>query len=255
MGSGRDGARPGRLGLIDQAAPRLRDFSAQPPRLIVIGASAGGVDAVGAALASLGHFSDLPAVIALHIGSAWAPIIARQAGRASTRVCVIANDGDIVRPGLAYFAAGGRDLRLLRLAAGIACRHGESLPDAPSPSVDVLFRSAADALGSAVVGVVLSGMGEDGLRGAEAIVAAGGSVVVQDQRSSAVWGMPGAVATAGLASAIVPAAAIGATLHRHLSGLARPASHGATPVADTSESDARGWDGAADSSNSGRGRS
>src|SRR5262249_12627397 len=84
------------------------------------------------------------------------------------------------------------------------------------PSVDVLFRSAAEAYGPGVLAVVLTGMGEDGLRGCEAVRAAGGWVLVQDEASSVVWSMPGAVARAGLADGVLPLDRLGPEIVRHV---------------------------------------
>ncbi len=100
--------------------------------------------------------------------------------------------------------SGGISLRLRQGRLEEHCR----------PSVDLLFRSAALAYGGGVVGVVLTGMGSDGLEGCRAVRAAGGKILVQDRESSAVWGMPGAVARAGLADQVLPAEAIAGAVTR-----------------------------------------
>ena len=200
--------------------PALRGFAARAPNAIFMGASTGGVDAICAALSSLALFADLPVVVVLHLRAKWAPVVARQAERLVHRRCVVARDGERLSPGIAYFACGGENLRVVRARdGGLAFRSERTPSDDTGPSVDVLFRSAATALGPAALGVVLTGMGEDGLLGARAIVDAGGSVLAQDEASSVVWGMPGAVAKAGLASALIAPAYLGATLHRHFSKL------------------------------------
>lgn len=110
-------------------------------------------------------------------------------------------------------------MRLLRLGASLAIFHKDSPPENfCKPSVDVLFRSAAAAYGPSALGLVLTGMGSDGLAGSRAIVAAGGSLIAQDEASSVVWGMPGAVVQAGLASAVLPLARIAVTISGLLKG-------------------------------------
>ena len=101
----------------------------------------------------------------------------------------------------------------MRFGSSLVISHEDSLPENfCKPSVDVLFRSAAQAYGLAALGLILTGMGADGLAGSRAIVEAGGSVIAQDEASSVVWGMPGAVARAGLASAILPLPKIAAVI-------------------------------------------
>jgi two-component system chemotaxis response regulator CheB len=197
------------------ARPVLRAFARQVPRAIFIGASMGGVDAIGPALASLARCTSVPIVVVLHLRPQWAEIVARRAQYAASRPCHLAMQGDVLRPQTIYFAPGGSNLCVLRAAAGLAFRREPPADGQVCPSVDVLFDSAAKALGPWALGIVLTGMGEDGVAGARAIVEEGGSVVVQDEGSSLVWGMPGAVAEAGLASAILPPAALGPMLHRH----------------------------------------
>jgi two-component system chemotaxis response regulator CheB len=119
-------------------------------------------------------------------------------------------DGELVRPGEVLLAPGGRHLELV----GDAAQPRVRLTDAPPenscrPSADVLFRSAVRLWGEGTLGVVLTGMGRDGLAGARAIAAAGGGVIAQDEFTSVVWGMPGEVVRAGLADAVLPLAQVG----------------------------------------------
>ena len=141
--------------------------------------------------------------------------LTRTAGRPASEV----NDGDVVRAGRIYVARGGRHMRIVR-------RDGEpviALDDGPlinfcKPAVDPFFSSAAAVWGASILALVLTGMGSDGTRGAAEIVAAGGGVIAQDEASSVVWGMPGSVARAGLASALIPLEEIGAKIVRLFSG-------------------------------------
>jgi two-component system chemotaxis response regulator CheB len=126
-------------------------------------------------------------------------------------------------------APGNYHLALKREAAGVrVLLHQGPLENSCRPAVDVLFRSAAEVYGPGVLGVVLTGMGQDGLRGSQAIVEAGGQIIAQDEASSVVWGMPGAVAKAGLAGQILPLNQIGREVnravarHRNVSPLVRP---------------------------------
>ena len=111
-------------------------------------------------------------------------------------------------------------MRLLRMGSSLAICHKDSQPENfCKPSVDVLFRSTAAVYGPSTLGLILTGMGTDGLAGSRAIAAAGGSLIAQDESSSVVWGMPGAVAHAGLASAVLPLNRIAATVGDLLNGL------------------------------------
>ena len=130
-----------------------------------------------------------------------------------------ARDGEEVNAGTIYLAPGGRHMTVAR-RDGIAVI---ALDDGPlvnfcKPAVDPLFSSAAAVWGHKVLALVLTGMGSDGLRGAQAIVAAGGSVMAQDEATSVVWGMPGQVAHAGLCSAVLPLNEIAPKLTRLFAG-------------------------------------
>ena len=128
-------------------------------------------------------------------------------------------DGEEVNAGTIYLAPGGRHMSVTR-RDGIAVI---ALDDGPpvnfcKPAVDPLFSSAAEVWGPKVLGLVLTGMGSDGLRGAQAIAAAGGGILAQDEATSVVWGMPGQVAHAGLCSAVLPLNEIAPRLARLFAG-------------------------------------
>ena len=121
----------------------------------------------------------------------------------------------MARPGTAWVAPGGAHLEVALEKGALRMRLVDGLPEnSCRPSADVLFRSAVRALGGRVLGVVLSGMGFDGLRGCRAIREAGGTVLVQDEATSVVWGMPGNVAEAGLAHKILPIGQVGPEIVR-----------------------------------------
>jgi two-component system chemotaxis response regulator CheB len=208
------------LGAAPSARHASPDFARTPPsqrpEAIVIGASTGGPQALPVLLRGLAPIVPLvPVLIVLHIPPEFAPVVAAQIEKVTKLPTHIAEDGEPVTRGHVYLSPGDRHL-------GIA-REGETaivlLSDDPpenfcKPSVDVLFRTAAQVHGPAVIGIVLTGMGSDGLAGARAIVAAGGAVVAQDFASSAVWGMPRSVANEGLALAVLPLNAIGSAVCR-----------------------------------------
>jgi two-component system chemotaxis response regulator CheB len=126
-------------------------------------------------------------------------------------------DGEIARPGEVLLAPGGRHLELTGDAVQPRVRLTENPPEnSCRPAADVLFRSAVRLWGAGTLGVVLTGMGRDGLAGCRAIVAAGGGVIAQDEFSSVVWGMPGEVVRAGLADAVLPLSQVGVEISLRL---------------------------------------
>jgi two-component system, chemotaxis family, protein-glutamate methylesterase/glutaminase len=184
----------------------LRPFSIISPRVLLIGASTGGPQALRALVAQLaGVCGRVPVLITQHMPPTFTTILAEHLARVSGLPAHEPYDGEPVRPGTIYLAPGGRHMRVTR-------RDGVpvvALDDGPMvnfcrPAVDPLFGSAAQVWGAAALALVLTGMGADGAEGAAAIVRAGGSVVAQDEASSVVWGMPGAVARAGLCAAVLP---------------------------------------------------
>ncbi len=195
------------------AAPlhQLRRFSTLTPRVVAIGASTGGPQALAAVLESLSPYADnVPIFIVLHMPNDFASVVSGYLERLTHRPTSIARNGEIAKPGNIYIAPGNVHLRLARGPVGAIMSYFDGPPENfCKPAVDVLFRSAAKVYGPATLGLVLSGMGNDGLEGSREIVDSGGSVIVQDAETSVVWGMPGAVATAGLASAILPLDQIG----------------------------------------------
>lgn len=176
------------------------------PRAIAIGASTGGIHSLVGFLEAIGTRPPAPIFITQHLPADFLPFLCDQIARRVDLPVVLADSATEVAPGTIYLASGEAHLtvrRNVRRSIEIqlsrsASRHGTF------PAVDPMFTSLADHYGASLCGVILSGMGRDGLIGAEAIVRAGGSVLVQDQKSSVVWGMPGAVANAGLASMICP---------------------------------------------------
>jgi two-component system chemotaxis response regulator CheB len=192
-------------GAPDLADIALRPFPPTPPRVLLIGSSTGGPQALNAILGTIGKVIDnAPVLITQHMPPTFTTILAEHLARTSGRPAAEARDGERIRAGHIYLAPGGLHMRVAR-------RDGEpvvALDDGRpvhfcKPAVDPLLASAAAVWGSWNLALILTGMGSDGARGAAQVVAGGGAVIVQDEASSVVWGMPGSVAQAGLASAVL----------------------------------------------------
>ena len=199
--------RPGLRPVPAGAQPiALRPFSIVPPRVLLVGASTGGPQALRGLVSQLAAVCDrVPVLITQHMPPTFTTIMAEHLARASGRPAHEPHDGEPIRPGTIYLAPGGRHMQVARRdRLPVVALDDGPLVNFCRPAVDPLFASAAQVWGGAVLALVLTGMGADGARGAAAIVAAGGSIVAQDEATSVVWGMPGAVARAGLCSAVLP---------------------------------------------------
>ena len=185
----------------------LRAMPASPPRVLLIGSSTGGPQALNGLVTQIGHVLDrAPVLITQHMPPTFTTILAEHLARLSGRPVREAADGEEINAGTVYLAPGGKHMSVKRREGGVPVI---ALDDGPlinfcKPAVDPLFSSAAEIWGPKVLALVLTGMGSDGLRGSQAIAAAGGAILAQDEATSVVWGMPGQVAHAGLASAILP---------------------------------------------------
>ena len=178
--------------------------------LIAIGASTGGIHALNTVLGALDPAVDQPIVITQHLPESFMALFAQQVALIARRPCQVATESCRVEPGRVLIAPGDAHVRLVRTSEGAAVRLSrDPAPSGCRPSVDPMLESAAAVYGRRLLAVVLSGIGRDGAIGARQVAAAGGSVVVQDKASSVVWGMPGAVASEGLANAVLSPAAIG----------------------------------------------
>jgi two-component system chemotaxis response regulator CheB len=180
--------------------------------VLVIGVSTGGPAALDVLLPTLPADFPLPVMIVQHMPELFTKLLAeRLNGRCPLRVCEAA-EGDALRAGTIYIARGNWHMEVLPAAhagspATLRLNQGP-LENHCRPSVDVLFRTAAAVYGAGVLAVMLTGMGSDGLVGSRLIREQGGRVLAQDQATSAVWGMPGAVTNAGLAQKVLPLVAI-----------------------------------------------
>jgi len=199
----------------------LRPFSLAIPRVLLIGSSTGGPQALTVLIQKLPAAIDrAPLLITQHMPPTFTTVLAEHLSRIGGRGAHEAEDGEPVLAGGIYVAPGGKHMRVARDQNGVRIVLGDDPPiNFCRPSVDPLFSSAAQVWGSSALAVVLTGMGSDGCHGAADIAAAGGSVIAQDEASSVVWGMPRAVAQAGLCSAIMPLTDIAPKIIRLFSGV------------------------------------
>lgn len=199
----RPGAAPATVVTLRPEPPIGR--SAQRPRVIALGSSTGGPQALSALVARLRRPLPVPILAVQHMPAGFTTLLADHLNRLGAMPCAEAREGEALLPGRLYLAPADRHLVVRETPAGL----GAHLSDGPPenfcrPAVDPLLRSLAACCQGRVLAAILTGMGQDGLLGARALVAAGGTVLAQDEASSVVWGMPGAVARAGLASALLP---------------------------------------------------
>jgi two-component system chemotaxis response regulator CheB len=190
----------------DPDSVKLRPFSAMPPRVLLIGSSTGGPQALTRLVSRLDAVTEsAPILITQHMPATFTTILAEHLTRAGAKPVSEAVDGEPVLAGHVYLAPGGRHMTVARRdgAAVIVLEDGAPVHYC-KPAVDPLFASAAEVWGSWNLALILTGMGSDGTDGAAAIVQAGGSVIAQDEASSVVWGMPGAAVAAGVCSAVLP---------------------------------------------------
>lgn len=213
----RIGQRPRAAQLLDAHPAKPADH--MPSRgaigCLAIGASTGGLHALSEFFRALPAFFDAPILVTQHLPVEFMPYFAAQLRDIAGRAATVATDGARLRPGELLIAPGDAHLRLIRFRDGVRARLDRT-PAASGclPSVDPMFEAVAEMFGSTAAGVVLSGMGRDGVIGAADIVAAGGEILAQDAATSVVWGMPGAISAAGFASAVLPPALIAQRIGR-----------------------------------------
>jgi two-component system, chemotaxis family, protein-glutamate methylesterase/glutaminase len=176
-----------------------------PVEAVVIGVSTGGPNALAELVPALPTDLPVPILIVQHMPPMFTRLLAERLNTHTALTVTEAVDGEPILAGHLYIAPGDHHLEVVGGAAGRRAKITRGpLENSCRPSADVLFRTAAAAYGAGTLCVVLTGMGNDGKRGTEHIAEVGGRVIVQDQATSVVWGMPGAVANAGLADEIVP---------------------------------------------------
>jgi two-component system chemotaxis response regulator CheB len=205
---GRAAPVPASAGYASQAiGPRaaLRAMPTDPIDVLAIGASTGGIHALGVLFHALPKRIGVPILVTQHLPLPFMPVFARQLGAIAHRPASVAEDGMRIQPDHILLAPGDAHLTLEPEKDGAIVRlsHGRASSGC-LPSVDPMLASVGAIYGAGALGVVLTGMGRDGVEGAATLVGCGGSVIAQDEASCAVWGMPRAVLEAGLASAVLP---------------------------------------------------
>jgi two-component system chemotaxis response regulator CheB len=201
--------RPGSVGAVPEAPARRRASSAEaePPRIVVVGASTGGPRALLQLLGGLPGDLPLGILVAQHMPPGFTTTFAERLSRHTAFSAREASDGDAVAHGRVLVAPGGRHLALRRDGAGALRAAIEPAGSGPwpwCPSVDRLFATAAAALGSRVCAVVLTGMGQDGREGAAAVKRAGGLTLAESEDSAVVFGMPKSAAESGVVDEVLP---------------------------------------------------
>jgi len=208
-------------GLPPPLVPRLP--SIRHPRLaeriqvVAIGCSTGGPNALAQVLPDIPADFPVPLLIVQHMPPAFTRFLAQRLSAQCQMEVAEAGDGEILERGRMWVAPGGYHLEVLRRGQDVRLHvHQQAPENSCRPSVDVLFRSVAQIFSGQALAVVLTGMGQDGLRGCELLAQQGAEIVVQDEPTSVVWGMPGFVAKAGLARAVLPISEIASHIVRRV---------------------------------------
>lgn len=183
----------------------LRAMSNDPLGILAIGASTGGIHSLGTFFHALPPALGVPILVTQHLPAPFMEVFARQLGTSARRPALVAEEGMELRSDCILIAPGDAHLTV-ESVCGRSQVHLTRHPVSSGcmPSVDPMLSSLGPIYGASAIAVVLSGMGRDGLEGAGRLVACGGAIIAQDEASSAVWGMPRAVAEAGLACAVLP---------------------------------------------------
>ena len=215
------------------AAPGTDQAGAQRPvrvhservEVVAIGCSTGGPDALSKVLRALPANLPVPVVVVQHMPPVFTKMFAERLDRTCGLTVVEAADGMTVVPGSVYIAPGDLHMEVVRRGQEVTIRVKHGPPENfCRPAVDVLFRSVNSVYGKATLAVILTGMGQDGRRGCEALSAAGAEILAQDEATSVVWGMPGSVTNAGLADAVLPLNGVASHLISRVTGGRRTSS-------------------------------
>lgn len=213
------------------APPPGRPASPPPPaphpvRMVVVGSSTGGPQALSTLVTALTAPPRVPVVVVQHMPPVFTHQLAARLDRLGPARVSEAVDGEELRPGHVYIAPGGEHLLVRNVRGALRAVLDQGPPvNFCKPSVDVMFDSAVEAVGGDLVCAVLTGMGSDGRNGAGKIVAAGGTVFAQDEATSVVWGMPGAVTTSGFAHRVLPLDEVPGALEAAVAAAPQPAAH------------------------------
>ncbi len=197
-----------------------RKFSRGKSSVLAIGSSTGGPQALHKVLNDLGPIN-IPVLITQHMPATFTKILAEHLTFTTKFDCKEAEEGDLLENGRAYLAPGGYHMTVVERPGGKYISLNQNPPENYCrPSVEPMLRSLVDLYGSEVFAVILTGMGHDGLDASRKLVEAGGKLIAQDEKTSVVWGMPGAVSNAGLCNGVYPLDQIGSKIKEKLMGVA-----------------------------------
>ena len=197
--------RPARLVNAPIKQPTVYPGVKPTPKVLAIGVSTGGPSALAELLPLIPAGFPLPIAIVQHMPPLFTHLLAERLTKLSSLSVVEAKQGTRMETGQAIIAPGDYHMRLIRKESNIRVElNQDPQENSCRPAVDVLFRSVAEAYGGSAIALVLTGMGQDGLLGVRVLKDLKASVIVQDYETSVVWGMPGAIANAGLADAVLP---------------------------------------------------
>lgn len=192
----------------------LADPGLRAIKCVAIGVSTGGPNVLAQLLPLINKDLPVPILVAQHMPPLFTKMLAERLNEISNLAVVEASDREELAPGKIYLAPGGLHLQVRRLLGRVLAVTSDAPPEnSCRPAVDPLFRSVAQIFGRHTLGVILTGMGQDGLKGCQQIKDAGGQILVQDRDSSAVWGMPGVVYQAGLADGVLSIAKLAAEIN------------------------------------------
>lgn len=188
------------------------------PSIIAIGSSTGGPQALFEVIKHFGGF-DIPIVITQHMPATFTRILAEHITQQTGVPCHEGEEGMEIEKGHAYVAPGGRHMKITQEETKLVVRLDDGLPENfCKPAVDPMLRSVIEIFDRKVMGVILTGMGHDGLNGCKLLAEKGGRLIAQDEESSVVWGMPGAVAQAGICNEVIPVGDIGPRIRKAVLG-------------------------------------
>lgn len=208
---------PARSTAVPAVLPPRKTIETSPVEVVAIGVSTGGPNALSTLLPALAKDFPVPIVIVQHMPPLFTRLLAERLTMLSGRKTREGYTDALLAPSEVWLAPGDFHLEVFRALDGVRLRVNTAPPEnSCRPAVDVLFRSVAQVFGPAALAVVLTGMGQDGLRGCHCIREAGGQVLAQDESTSVVWGMPGAVTQAGLADKVLPLPELAAEIERRV---------------------------------------
>ena len=197
----------------------LRKGSLRAPKVLLVGSSTGGPQALMKFFAGFKKAPNVPIFITQHMPATFTAILATHLQQSTGWTAQEGKQGMVPQPGQIYIAPGGKHMELAEEDGQLKIKLTDDPPENfCRPAVDPLFRSASKIFGERILAVILTGMGHDGLKGGREITKEGATLLAQDEATSVVWGMPGAVATAGLCTEVLPIDEIGPAVSRRLEG-------------------------------------